>query len=79
MMACEPPRCRRVYYGRVRGKSAAEARLAHRIGIADSNTAPIEAAAARLELRLFAEPVPELTRRPAREGPESVQAAQFGK
>ena len=30
-------------------------------------------------LRFFAEPVPELTRRAAREGPESVQAAQFGK
>ena len=29
--------------------------------------------------RFFAEPVPELTRRAAREGPESVQAAQFGK
>ena len=29
--------------------------------------------------RFFAEPVPELMRRAAREGPESVQAAQFGK
>ena len=29
--------------------------------------------------RFFAEPVPELTRRAAREGPESVQAAHFGK
>ena len=34
----------------------------------------------RLRLwRFFAEPVPELMRRAAREGPESVQAAQFGK
>ena len=30
-------------------------------------------------LRFFAEPVAELACRPAREGPESVQAAQFGK
>ena len=30
-------------------------------------------------LRFFAEPVAELACRPAREGPESVQGAQFGK
>ena len=30
-------------------------------------------------LRFFAEPVAELVCRPAREGPESVHAAQFGK